>query len=90
LKAKIAFITPVAALSVVGCANESIETAASDLSKTLETGASAAPSINVETGNAEVDGLVSQLNDLISQAWNWGITTLQGLIEQVPILNQLV
>jgi len=85
-----AFVTPVAGLSVVGCANESIETAANDLSKTLETGASAAPSINVETGNAEVDGLVSQLNDLISQAWNWGITTLQGLIEQVPILNQLV
>ena len=85
-----AFVTPVAALGAVGCANESIETAASDLSKTLETGASAAPSINVETGNAEVDGLVSQLNDLISQAWNWGITTLQGLIEQVPILNQLV
>ena len=85
-----AFVTPVAALGVVGCANESIETAASDLSKTLESGASAAPSINVETGNAEVDGLVSQLNDLISQAWNWGITTLQVLIEQVPILNQLV
>ena len=85
-----AFVTPVAALGVVGCANESIETAASDLSKTLESGASAAPSINVETGNAEVDGLVSQLKDLISQAWNWGITTLQGLIEQVPILNQLV
>jgi hypothetical protein len=84
------FVTPVAGLSVVGCANESIETAANDLSKTLESGASAAPSINVETGNAEVDGLVSQLNDLISQAWNWGITTLQGLIEQVPILNQLV
>ena len=85
-----AFVTPVAALGAVGCANESIETAASDLSKTLESGASAAPSINVETGNAEVDGLVSQLNDLISQAWNWGITTLQGLFEQVPILNQLV
>ena len=85
-----AFVAPVAGLSAVGCANESIESAASDLSKTLETGASAAPSINVETGNAEVDGLVSQLNDLISQAWNWGITTLQGLIEQVPILNQLV
>ena len=85
-----AFVTPVAGLSVVGCANDSIETAANDLSKTLESGASAAPSINVETGNAEVDGLVSQLNDLISQAWNWGITTLQGLIEQVPILNQLV
>lgn len=85
-----AFVTPVAALGAVGCANDSIETAASDLSKTLESGASAAPSINVETGNAEVDGLVSQLNDLISQAWNWGITTLQGLIEQVPILNQLV
>jgi len=85
-----AFVTPVAALGAVGCANASIETAASDLSKTLESGASAAPSINVETGNAEVDGLVSQLNDLISQAWNWGITTLQGLIEQVPILNQLV
>jgi hypothetical protein len=85
-----AFVTPVAGLSVVGCANESIETAANDLSKTLETGASAAPSINVETGNAEVDGLVSQLNDLISQAWNWGVTTLQRLIEQVPILNQLV
>lgn len=85
-----AFVAPVAGLSAVGCANESVETAANDLSKTLETGASAAPSINVETGNAEVDGLVSQLNDLISQAWNWGITTLQGLIEQVPILNQLV
>ena len=85
-----AFVTPVAGLSAVGCANESIETAANDLSKTLESGASAAPSINVETGNAEVDGLVSQLNDLISQAWNWGVTTLQGLIEQVPILNQLV
>jgi len=84
------FVTPVAALGAVGCANESIETAANDLSKTLESGASAAPSISVETGNAEVDGLVSQLNDLISQAWNWGITTLQGLIEQVPILNQLV
>ena len=90
MKAKMAFVTPVAGLSAVGCANEAIDTAANDLSKTLETGASAAPSINVETGNAEVDGLVSQLNDLISQAWNWGITTLQGLIEQVPILNQLV
>ena len=42
------------------------------------------------TGNAEVDGLISQLNDLLQQAWNWGITSLQGLIDQIPVINQLV
>ena len=77
-------------LAVTACGNQSTESTTQDLSNTLNQAASAAPSINVETGNAEVDGLIAQLNDLVKQAWNWAITTAQGLIEQVPVLNQLI
>jgi len=81
---------PIASVGLVACGNISIDQASQDLSNTLTNIPSAAPSINVATGNAEVDGLIGQVNDLLQQAWNWGITSLQGLIDQIPVINQLV
>ena len=79
-----------AALTLSACGNQGIESTTQDLSKSLDQAASAAPSLDVATGNKEVDGLIAQLNDLLKQAWNWAITSAQGLIDQVPVLNQLV
>jgi hypothetical protein len=79
-----------AALTLTACGNQGIESTTQDLSNTLNNAASAAPSIDVATGNAEVDGLIAQVNDLLKQAWNWAITSVRGLIEQVPVINQLV
>ena len=79
-----------AALTLTACGNQEIESTTQDLSNTLNNAASAAPSIDVATGNAEVDGLIAQVNDLLKQAWNWAITSVQGLIEQVPVINQLI
>ena len=87
---KLLSIIPIASVGLVACGNISIDQASQDLSNTLTNIPSAAPSINVATGNAEVDGLIGQVNDLLQQAWNWGITTLQGLIDQIPVINQLV
>ena len=87
---KLLSIIPIASVGLVACGNSSIDQASQDLSNTLTNIPSAAPSINVATGNAEVDGLIGQVNDLLQQAWNWGITSLQGLIDQIPVINQLV
>ena len=87
---KLLTLIPITSVGLVACGNNSIDQASEDLSNTLNNIPSAAPSINVSTGNAEVDGLVAQLNDLLQQAWNWGITSLQGLIDQIPVINQLV
>ena len=87
---KLLAFLPLTTVGLVACGNQTIEETAQNLTNTLENVPSVAPSINVTTGNQEVDGLVSQVNKLIQDAWNWGLTTLQGLIDQIPILNQLV
>jgi len=81
---------PVTAFGLVACGNQSITESTQNLTDTLNQVPSAAPSINLETGNKEVDGLVAQVNELIQNAWNWGLTSLQELIDQIPVLNQLV
>ena len=83
-------LLPVTAFGLVACGNQNITESTQNLTDTLNQVPSAAPSINLETGNKEVDGLVAQVNELIQNAWNWGLTTLQGLIDQIPVLNQLV
>lgn len=85
----LAFI-PITAFGLVACGNQNITESRQNLTDTLNLVPSAAPSINLETGNKEVDGLVAQVNELIQNAWNWGLTSLQGLIDQIPVLNQLV
>lgn len=87
---KLLTFLPITAFGLVACANQSITESSQNLTETLNQIPSAAPSINLETGNKEVDGLVSQLNEVIQNAWNWGITSLQGIIDQIPVLNQLV
>jgi len=83
-------LLPVTAFGLVACDNQNITDSTQNLTDTLNQVPSAAPSINLETGNKEVDGLVAQVNELIQNAWNWGLTSLQGLIDQIPVLNQLV
>ncbi len=87
---KLISLIPLTSMGLVACGNNSITETTQNLSDTLNQVPSAAPSINVATGNAEVDGLVTQLNDLIQQAWNWGLTSFQGIIDQIPVINQLV
>ncbi len=87
---KLFSLIPLTSMGLVACGNNSITETTQNLSDTLNQVPSAAPSINVATGNAEVDGLVAQLNDLIQQAWNWGLTSFQGIIDQIPVINQLV
>ncbi len=87
---KFSAFLPITAFGLVACGNQTIDETAQNLTNTLENVPSVAPSISVTTGNQEVDGLVSQVNKLIQDAWNWGLTTLQGLIDQIPILNQFI
>ena len=81
---------PFTSVGLVACANQSVTETTQNLTDTLNQVPSAAPSINLETGNQEVDGLVAQVNELIQNAWNWGLTSLQAIIDQIPVLNQLV
>ena len=87
---KLLAFLPITTFGLVACGNQSITESTQNLTDTLNQVPSAAPSINLETGNKEVDGLVAQVNELIQNAWNWGLTSLQGIIDQIPVLNQLV
>jgi hypothetical protein len=38
----------------------------------------------------QVKSLFDEVKKIFPNAWNWAITSVQGLIEQVPVINQLV